>query len=84
MSKLREAREAWQSKRVMAAVKAGCPRRHALRMAGARQVDVARKVGVSSVTLMNWETGNTHPRIDQLAALARVYGVPLESLLDDV
>ena len=42
---------------------------------GLSQVDYAKLVGVSSLTIYNWEHGKTRPRNEQLAALVAVRGV---------
>lgn len=39
---------------------------------GLSQADYARLVGVSSLTIYNWESGRTRPRDVQLAAIAAV------------
>ena len=42
---------------------------------GLSQQDYARLVGVSSMTIYNWESGNSRPRSEQLAALVAVRGI---------
>jgi DNA-binding transcriptional regulator YiaG len=42
---------------------------------GISAADYARLVGVSSLTIYNWEHGRTRPREKQLAALAAVRGL---------
>ena len=44
---------------------------------------VAQRMGVALSTIQRWEAGDPLPRLDELAALAAIYGVPVESLLDD-
>lgn len=47
-----------------------------------RTVDVASKVGVGESSVRNWEKGRTIPklRIDQTAALCKLYGCSIEEL----
>ncbi|MEA5573704.1 helix-turn-helix transcriptional regulator [Calothrix sp. UHCC 0171] len=47
-----------------------------------RTVDVASKVGVGESSVRNWEKGRTMPklRIDQVAALCRLYNCSIEEL----
>ncbi len=47
-----------------------------------RTVDVASKVGVGESSVRNWEKGRTIPklRVDQTAALCRLYGCSIEEL----
>lgn len=42
---------------------------------GLSAADYARLVGVSSLTIYNWERGKTRPRAEQLAALVAVRGI---------
>ena len=39
---------------------------------GLSQADYAKLVGVSAMTIYNWESGNSRPRSEQLAALVAV------------
>ena len=42
---------------------------------GLSQADYAKLVGVSAMTIYNWEAGNSRPRNEQLAALVAVRGI---------
>jgi DNA-binding transcriptional regulator YiaG len=42
---------------------------------GLSQENYAKLVGVSSMTIYNWETGKTRPRDEQLAALVALRGI---------
>lgn len=42
---------------------------------------VADLVGVQAMTVCNWEKGRTSPKAEQLAAIARVFKVSVNSLL---
>jgi DNA-binding transcriptional regulator YiaG len=42
---------------------------------GLSAADYAKLVGVSQLTVYNWETGKTRPRQEQLAALVAVRGI---------
>ena len=46
--------------------------------------DVADALGVSRGTVSGWENGYRIPSMDQLAELARVYDIPLDTLLDEL
>ena len=46
--------------------------------------DLARKVGVSIATLLQWEEGKKVPDIRQLFALAAYFGLPYEFFLSDI
>ena len=48
------------------------------------QGDVAAKIGVSVAEYMKWENGSSLCRIGQLAALAELYGIPVQSLADNL
>lgn len=39
------------------------------------QKDVAKALNVNTVTVVNWESGKTEPRISQAKALASLYGL---------
>lgn len=41
--------------------------------AGLDQSDVAREIGVNTVTVSNWETGKTKPSIDNFKKLCELY-----------
>ncbi|MBA2278612.1 MAG: helix-turn-helix transcriptional regulator [Chloroflexia bacterium] len=48
--------------------------------AGITQLDLANRVGVTPVTVYNWERGRYEPKASQLRALARVFGVSMDSI----
>ena len=45
------------------------------------QKQVAKQLGVSTVTLSSWETGKSLPNIKQLYKMSKILGVPMEDLL---
>ncbi len=47
------------------------------------QEELAEKVGVSRQAVSKWETGEAQPEITKLKALADVFGVTTDFLLDD-
>ena len=49
--------------------------------AGLTQKEASEKLGISKVTLSNWETGKTSPRADQSRVLSEIYGVSLDELI---
>ena len=53
-------------------------RREKLRL---RVVDVARKMGVSSPTVCNWETGKAQPGVARLPRLASLLEVEVHELV---
>lgn len=42
---------------------------------------VGRQIGVSHVTVINWESGKSEPGASAVVALAGVYGVSAEEIL---
>lgn len=61
------------------------PNLRALRLAAGltqRQIGVA--VGRSGSEVSEWERGRRSPRLPQIRALARVLGVPFETLIEQV
>ncbi len=44
--------------------------------AGLTQIQVAEKMHVSKVTIINWEKGKVIPGIPQIEMLSRIYGIP--------
>lgn len=46
------------------------------------QEDVAEKIGVSRQAVAKWETGSTKPDIDNCIALAALYGVSMDNLIN--
>ena len=51
--------------------------------AGWSQEFVARQMGVSRATIVNWERGNTEPSISEAVELAKLFGITVEELLSD-
>lgn len=49
---------------------------------GLSQEIVAEKLNISRQTISKWETDETVPDIYQSKALARIYGVPIDKLVD--
>ena len=49
---------------------------------GLSQETIAEKLGVSRQTISKWETDETVPDIYQSKALAKIYGVPIDKLVD--
>ena len=45
---------------------------------------VAESLGVSRQAVSKWETGDSDPSMSNLVLLAKLYGVPLEELLQNV
>lgn len=43
---------------------------------------VARQLGVSQMTVINWEKGNTEPSISMAIRIARLFGVSLDKLME--
>lgn len=44
--------------------------------AGLTQEDIAKKMGVSKQTIINWEKGKVVPGIPEMEMLARTYNIP--------
>ena len=51
--------------------------------AGWSQEFVARQMGVSRATIVNWERGNTKPSISKAVKLAKLFGITVEEFLSD-
>ena len=49
--------------------------------AGLTQAVVAEKLGITTASVCQWETGKTTPRSNLLPQIARVYGCTIEELL---
>ena len=47
---------------------------------GLSQQEAAKAIGRSKQTIINWENGKTGIRYHDLAALAELYGIPVEYL----
>ena len=48
--------------------------------AGMTQEDVAKKMGISKQTIINWEKGKVVPRIPEMNMLTSMYGIPEEHI----
>lgn len=46
--------------------------------AGLTQKELAELLGVSNVTVVNWEKGNTEPTISQLKVISDLSGIPMD------
>lgn len=42
------------------------------------QKEWAKKLGVSSATVINWEKGNTEPNLSQLRIMSELSGIPMD------
>lgn len=51
---------------------------------GLTQLEVAFKLGITPGTVGNWERGASEPRFSQITALAELYRVTLEQLVEIV
>lgn len=47
-------------------------------LAELNQAEAANALGVSKVTLSNWENGITFPPIDKVVKMSKLYNLPLE------
>lgn len=52
-------------------------------IAGLTQEQVAKKIGVTTVTVCKWETGQTFPNVRRLKTVADVLNVPIEKLVEE-
>ena len=52
-------------------------------IAGYTQTEFAEKVGVSTGSVSQWESGATHPKVKRLKKLSDIRNVPVEELIDD-
>lgn len=50
---------------------------------GLTQKQLAKKIGVNTVTLSRYETGDRKPKIDKLLKMSKIFGVKLEYLLPE-
>jgi transcriptional regulator with XRE-family HTH domain len=50
------------------------------RARGWTQLQLANKLGVTPVTVYNWERGRYEPKASQLRALAREFGVSMDEI----
>ena len=48
-------------------------------LAELKQTEAANALGVSEVTLSNWENGKTYPTIDKVIKMSKLYNLPLEA-----
>lgn len=55
---------------------------HYRKRQGLSQIDLADALGVSRQTVSKWETGAALPSAENLLALSRLYGVPVDALLN--
>ena len=49
---------------------------------GYSQEEVAEKIGVSRQAVAKWENGETVPDLDNTVALAELYGVSIDNLMN--
>jgi len=49
-------------------------------IAGLTQLEVAYKLGVTPATVSNWERGIYEPKVTQLRAMARLFGVRMDDI----
>jgi DNA-binding XRE family transcriptional regulator len=54
--------------------------RVARREAGMSQREAADAIGINSVTLCRWESGQTQPIVDYLVKMGEIYKVSLDQL----
>ncbi len=47
---------------------------------GWTQLELASRLGVTPVTIYNWERGRTEPRVSQFRQLARLFGVSMDDI----
>lgn len=52
--------------------------------AGLSRLEAARRLGVDQSALFRWEKGDRDPGARQVRALARLYDVPAEKVLDAI
>lgn len=48
--------------------------------AGLTQQQVLQATGIARSTLKRWERGETFPKVNELAVLCELYGVPIECI----
>lgn len=48
--------------------------------AGMTQEDVAKKMGKSKQTVINWEKGRVIPGIPEMAMLCKIYEIPQDNI----
>lgn len=52
-------------------------------IAGLTQTELAEKVGVSAVTVHNWENGESFPRVKRLKKIAEALNTTVAELIDE-
>lgn len=45
------------------------------------QEAAAKRIGVATATLQNWESGKSEPTISQARKLAETYSIPLDTII---
>ena len=55
---------------------------HYRKRQGLSQIELAEALDVSRQTISKWETGTVRPSAENLLALSRLYGVPVDALLN--
>ena len=45
---------------------------------GLTQKELAEKLGISNVTVVNWEKGITEPSLSQLRTISQLSGIPMD------
>ncbi len=58
-------------------------KRHLAR-SGKRQAEVARAIGVSTASIVDWKKGRAYPRMDKIQLLADYFGIEKSELVEDV
>lgn len=48
--------------------------------AGLTQEDVAKAMKVGKQTVVNWEKGNSEPKMSQSRKLSELYGIPIDNI----
>lgn len=48
--------------------------------AGLTQEEVAKKLGISKQTIVNWEKGKNVPGIPQMEMMSHIYGIPQDNI----
>ena len=46
--------------------------------AGLTQKELAEELGISNVTVVNWEKGVTEPTLSQLRKISQLSGIPMD------
>lgn len=50
---------------------------------GDTQTDLAKKIGVSTVTIVNWEKGRNFPKIETIGKITQIYNCTVDDLLEE-